>query len=166
MAQFELPYFGVIDTDNPEEYYDVEIDLNGRMVEVDLNFDTKSIDPSRLETVNTFLGKLSTYDAQSRQEIRDNYFLEDNNTLKGFIEFYVEEIDHDELIEALGVTRDDIEQQVPLLEKLQLVRVGFYPQQEGQLATFDYSFGRDFTDELVVVNRNDEGQLRYITWES
>ncbi len=54
-----------------------------------------------------------------------------------------------------------------LLEKLELIRGGIYPQ-ASYFATFDYSIEIDgeACNQLLVVNVNEDGTLSYITWES
>jgi hypothetical protein len=43
MSKFTLTNFGEINPDDLEEYYDTEIIVDGRPVEVDISFDEKSI---------------------------------------------------------------------------------------------------------------------------
>jgi hypothetical protein len=53
-----------------------------------------------------------------------------------------------------------------LLQKLHLVRVGLYPHNEDQYATFDYSIDPEITNHLVVVFTDENGNLDYMTIES
>ena len=43
MAIYSLPGFSEIITDNIEEYYEASMDLNSTEIQVDLNFDSKSM---------------------------------------------------------------------------------------------------------------------------
>ncbi len=46
------------------------------------------------------------------------------------------------------------------------MRIGLYPDSDGQFAIFDYSIGRDLVDYLVVINTDENGMLEYMTMES
>ena len=51
MADYALPYFGNLTTENLEEYYDVDIELNGNKIQIDLNFENKTIDTLIMDDV-------------------------------------------------------------------------------------------------------------------
>jgi hypothetical protein len=51
MAEYTLPYFGQLSTDNIEEYYDVTINLNGNEIQIDLNFESESTDAAKLDKI-------------------------------------------------------------------------------------------------------------------
>ncbi|MTI29652.1 DUF2004 domain-containing protein, partial [Xanthovirga aplysinae] len=62
-------------------------------------------------------------------------------------------------------------QKLELLNKLELKRVGLYPNEEneiGYFGTFDYSIKIDdeYCDQLLVVNTKNSGKFDHITWES
>ncbi|MFT4759013.1 MAG: hypothetical protein ACI9XO_000955 [Paraglaciecola sp.] len=57
------------------------------------------------------------------------------------------------------------------MEKLELIRVGFYPDSEGDVdnfAVFDYSLKIDgeYGNYVLVIMTNEKGQLSHLTWES
>ncbi|MDA3614917.1 hypothetical protein [Polluticaenibacter yanchengensis] len=43
MAEYFLPHFGKLQTDNLEEYYDADIEFNGNEIQIDLNFEKKRL---------------------------------------------------------------------------------------------------------------------------
>jgi hypothetical protein len=47
-----------------------------------------------------------------------------------------------------------------------LVRVGFYPDEDGYFAICDYSFGREITNYVVVITLDKNGELLDMTVES
>lgn len=55
MKEYTLPHFGPLSTENLEEYYDVNIDFKGNEIQVDLNFENKNIELSKLNKVKTSL---------------------------------------------------------------------------------------------------------------
>ena len=55
MAEYTLPHFGNLPTENLEEYYDVDIEFNGNQIQIDLNFETKTIDTLTMDKVKNFI---------------------------------------------------------------------------------------------------------------
>lgn len=166
MANFKLPHFGILDTQSLEEYYDVDIDFNGTAIQLDLNFGTKTIDPKKLETVQHFIDNIRIYDLNNKGYIANDYNNEDGETVKFYLQHHIEELGTEELAALIepGTKSADYEKQ--LLKKLHLVRVGIYPEGEDQFAIFDYSLGREITDQLVVIFTDENGNLDYMTMES
>lgn len=166
MPNFKLPHFGFIDPASLEEYYDVEIPYNNTEVQVDLNFNDKTIDPARLETVKQFIENIRIHDLNNRKHIEADYNDEEGDTVKFYLEHHLEELGKDELAGLIDLNSKSTEHEKQLLKKLQLVRVGLYPDSEGQFATFDYSIGQEITNYLVVIFTDENGNLDYMTMES
>ena len=166
MAQIALPHFGTIDPGNLEEYYDVEVTLSGNAIEIDLNFDGNSIDTGRIEAVKKFLDNIDQYLGKTREYISADFGDEDRDSVKFYLSFHKEEMGETELREALKLTAgtNDLDQQ--LIAKLQPVRIGIYPGSDDYFAIFDYSFGRDFTNYILVVITDENGELIDMTVES
>ena len=161
----KLPPFGIIDATSLDEYYDTAIDFNGRQINVDLNFDNKTIDIKRLEVVKHFIENIRIHDLNNKKHIQ-NDFDEDGETVRPYIQNHLEDLATDELEELIGSNTKTADQPKLLVKKLHLVRVGLYPNSENQFATFDYSLGRTLTDYLVVIVTDENGNLDYITMES
>lgn len=166
MATYKLPHFGQLDPVNLDEYYDVGIDFNGKEIQIDLNFENKTIGIKRLDMVGRFLEKLNEFDEKNKKYMEQDYKDEEGDTVRTYIEHHLQEIDKDELNELVDFDNKLIEPATQLMEKLQLVRVGLYPDAEDQFATFDYSIGEEFTNYLVVINIDAKGKLDYMTMES
>ena len=147
MANFALPHFGYLDPAALEEYYDIDIPFNDSKIQIDLNFENKTIDTTRLETVKHFIENIRIHDLKN----------------KGFIKADYEDEEGDSLIDP-NTRKADHENQ--LLNKLHLLRVGIYPDSTGQFAIFDYSLGQEMTNYLVVINTDENGNLDYMTMES
>ena len=83
-----------------------------------------------------------------------------------YLRFYIEELEDElnNIIDVSGELQIDI---IKLKEKLNLVRVGIYPEAD-YYGTFDYSIDLDGEpcNQLLVINLNEDGSLNYITWES
>ena len=44
MSNFKLPHFGALDTEALEEYYNAKVDFNHSEIQIDLNFESKTIE--------------------------------------------------------------------------------------------------------------------------
>jgi len=167
MTSFELPFFGSLDLHSLEEYYQTIIEFNGTEVELDLNFESRRIDPERLDAVRQFIENLPTLNAMNRTYIEDDFDGNDEDpTVMAYAQFHIEELGEDGLegIVDFNDSTKDPEQQ--LMEKLQLVRVGLYPDSAEQFAIFDYSIGTELTNYLLVLYTDISGNLDYMTMES
>ena len=162
----KLPSFGIIDATSLDEYYDTTIDLNGGQINVDLNFDNKTIDIKRLEIVKHFIENIRIHDLNNKKHIQNDFDGKSGDTVRSYIEDRLEDLATDELEELIGSNTKTSDQPKLLLKQLHLVRVGLYPDSETQFATFDYSLGRTLTDYLVVIVTDENGNLDYITMES
>lgn len=165
MGNFKLPYFGNLDPASLEEYYDSDIDYNGIKIQIDLNFEDKTIDVKRLETAKQFIDNLRIHDLNNKKYIQNDF---DNNgsTVPFYLEHHIEELPTDDLNQLVGAGTKAADQPKHLLKKLHIVRVGLYPDSVEQFAVFDYSIGKDLTDQLVVIFTDENGNLDYITMES
>ena len=166
MANYSLKYFGQIDSTNLEEYYDVNINLNGEEIQIDLNFENKTIDTKQLDAVKNFIEKIADFDKKNKKYIEQDYSNDDCDTVKTYVEHHLEEIDKAELSGLVDFDNKSISPEKQLLNALRLVRVGLYPDSDDQFAIFDYSIGKDLTNYLVVINTDKNGKLDYMTMES
>ncbi|MGF2410835.1 DUF2004 domain-containing protein [Ferruginibacter sp.] len=166
MANFTLPHFGPIDPNDLEEYYEVEISFNSRQIEIDLNFENKTIDPKRLETVQHFIDNIRIFDINNKNYIVNDYNNKNGDAVKFYLQHHLEELGITELAALLPAGSKKPDHEKLLLQKLHLVRVGIYPDNANEFAIFDYSIGRQITDDLVVIFTDENGNLDYMTVES
>lgn len=166
MPAYNLPFFGEIDSTEPEEYYEANIELNGHTIQLDLNFDEdEPIDTNHLDALAKLLTSLAEVDRENQVYIEKD-FNGAGDTVKTYIDHHLENIDEGELKELIDTGNEAISPQDQMLKALRLVRVGFYPGNEQDFAVFDYSINPELTQYLVVIFRNEEGEINYITMES
>lgn len=164
MGKYILPYFGELDTKSIDDYYEAEIELNGRIIGLDLNFEEESTTSKNLDIVKKFINKLSEYDSLNIKSIKEDF--DKGEDVKEYFEFLLEDFGESHfssLIDNSNTLTPIIEQ---LLNKVYLKRVGFYPDNDDQFAVFDYTIGERLTDYLIVVNLNKSGDVDYICKES
>jgi hypothetical protein len=162
----EKPDFTIIDLKELEDYYDWELTFGKRILNLDLNFETESTNKSKLNQIIEFVNRIPEFDKQNRNYIKADFEQEVSMT-SDYLNFYLEELDDDELGEIINLNNQKKSRPSLLMEKLNLIRVGIYPQ-ASYFATFDYSIDIDGepSNQLLVININQNGTLDCITWES
>lgn len=165
MPAYNLPFFGEINSGELEEYYDVTIALNGNPIKLDIRFDEEHIDTHSLNALAALLGNLTNLDSGNKTLIERDYAGE-GDTVKTYIDHHLEDMDADELSGIVDMDNTTVSPQQQMLKAFRLVRVGFYPDDEANFAIFDYSIDPEQTQYLVVISRNKDGQVSYITMES
>ncbi len=166
MANYSLPHFADIDADRLEEGYDVQIDINGREIKIDLNFNNKSIAPTRLDIAKQIIENITAFDKKNKQLIEQDFNDTDCDTVKGYVEHHLVEVGKEKLVNLVNFDDETTSPAIQLMHSLQLVRVGLYPDSKNQFAVFDYTIGRYLTQYLVVINLDENLYFNYITMES
>ena len=166
MATVKLLHFGTLDSKSLEEYYDVDIDVDRHKIEIDLNFNDTIIEVPRLEVANHFIENIRIHDLNNRKHLKADFNNDEEGVVQEYIRHHLEELATDELTRLIGAGAKTPDKPALLFKHLHLVRVGLYPDSETEFATFDYSIGRELTDDLVVVFTDENGNLHYITTES
>ncbi|MGB4774250.1 MAG: DUF2004 domain-containing protein [Daejeonella sp.] len=152
MDIYELPHLGKIVINSLKERYEAKTDFNGQKTTLDLNFKGKSIERQSLDTVKKIINNLADYNSAALTVIRDDYntgdsiYDEDGSrfTVKDYIEDYLGNFDGDSEDNNPAI-------QEAVLSKLQLIRVGFYPENENQFAVFEYTLAVELIDYLIEV---------------
>jgi len=156
--------FGNIDIENLEEYYEGKLQIQDDDVEIDLNFESKSIERSDLEKIKKFISGIETFTKKAFEEISNDYDLgAESETAVFYLQHHIEAFTEDEIMSIFGTK--DIDKQT-FLKNLTLYRVGFYPEDDESYAVFDIQLPEEFTDYLMAVMFNGDGEFSYISMES
>ena len=158
--------FTKIDIEKLEDYYDWTLNYGERKVNLDLNFEAESTNQTELNKIIEFVKKIPEFDIQNQNYIEAD-FRQDVSMTSDYLNFYLDELDESELDGIIGLKKRKKSRNVLLMEQLNLIRVGIYPQ-ASYFATFDYSIDIEGEpcNQLLVLNINQDGTLDYITWES
>lgn len=164
-----LPYFGEINPAQLEEYYHTTAVVKDLTVDLDLNFQNKSISPEAIQAIQNFLNNLARWDELNHVALEQD-FTADGETAD-YIAFYFDELDEAELSALLPAETAPDARAYRLLKELKLIRVGLYPDskyEDGQFATCDYSIYLEGEpcNQLLAVNINEQGKVNHISWES
>ncbi len=162
-----LPYFGQIDLNDLQEDYRTNIKLDGKDLSIDINFKNKTIHQDEINKVHVFLENITKFDKQNMKGIESDF--KDSGETTDYIQFYIDELDEDELSNIIDIKKGNKGKQ--LLSKLKLIRVGLYPDGKYDsecFGVFDYSIDIDGEpcNQLLVINTDEKGNLDHITWES
>ncbi|WP_426473825.1 DUF2004 domain-containing protein [Chryseobacterium balustinum] len=166
MKEYTLPHFGNLATENLEEYYDVSIEFDGDEIEIDLNFENKTIDTIAMDKVKNFIENIEKYNKLNHTYILNDYNDEDGDTVRSYLEYHLKVVEKDALSDLINFDDKTTEPDLQLLKNLKLVRIGLYPNNEDNFAIFDYSIGIEITDYVVVLNTDENGQLDHMAMES
>ena len=101
MATFSLPHFGPLDPDDLEEYYDTTIPFGGNIIQVDLNFENKTIDTKRLATAKHFIDNIRIFDINNKGYITSDYNDANGETVQFYLQHHLEELGTAELAALL-----------------------------------------------------------------
>lgn len=166
MAEYTLPHFGNLATENLEEYYVANIEFDEDEIEIDLNFENKTTDTITMHKVKNFIENIEKYNKLNHTYILNDHNDEDGDTVRSYLEYHLEEVEKEELSGLINFDDKTTKPELQLLKNLKLVRIGLYPDTEDNFAIFDYSIGVEITDHVVVVNTDENGQLYHMTMES
>ena len=163
MKKYKSDFFGEIDLEKDEDYYDVEYKYENRIIELDLNIYLE--EKPRIEQliqIDNIIKNLSSLEKEIRKFIDSDF--EADGISKEYVEFYTDEFEEYELDSLVDKENKEKTIEEQLLSKIYIRRIGFYPN-DNQFAVFDFHVNHEISDQiLVVIIEND---MSYdIRWES
>lgn len=168
MNDIKLPFFDNINLDQVEEYYSIDnIEIGNTKLQIDLNFKNTKIDVTIAYKLKEFLENLNEYRLLARTYVNTDFNNEDGQ-VKEFIHFHLDELG-EVLLNKLQIESDASNKEMLALEKLQLVRLGFYPDAKYNatyFCVFDFKIDNELSDQIIAVKTNENGELDHIAWES
>ncbi len=168
MTDYSLQPFGQINLLALEEGYQAQIEISGKSIRLDINFAKTSIKKEVMNTIKHFIENISEFNKRNKEHIRNSFNDENVTTVKEYVAFHIEELG-DEFLKRLNIDTKSTDKEHQFLEKINLTRVGLYPvgkYEASNFAVFDYTVSEELTDQLIVVNTDDEGNIDYLSWES
>ena len=160
----DISPFGEINPSALDEYYDGEILVFGKSVEIDANFESEEIEENKIKNISSFLNNIEHEAKKAFDEITKDWDLgEESETARFYLDHHINELTTKEVMSIFGKTNVDKDS---YLNSLQLVRIGLYPEDEESFAIFDIQFPEEYTNYLMAVTFNDEGELSYISMDS
>lgn len=163
MSKKDITYFGEIEINSPEETSEGKVSIDNRSIELDLNFYSGVPKHDWIKEYEAYVNNLQQHKVNVEAAIKADY--EDEGDTKEYVDFHLEELDASTIDKVLKGTDTSKSKEERLLSTLKLVRIGFYPGEENY-AVWDYTIGREIADMLVVVNTDNQGTIKYVTWEN
>lgn len=162
---YSTKYFGEIDLDNVEQYYEGVIKLSERPIEVSINIGAaKSLTENSVKAIDSYVDNIVTNEQNIRQTIQSNF--KDQGEAKNYINFLLTDHDEDDLVSLTEDNTEDLGLEEKLLSTLYLLRISFYPEEADKVfAVYDYTIDEDLTNDLLVVIVSKDGKVK-ITIES
>lgn len=161
----ELKYFGKIDLNKTEEHIDIHTSINGNKVAIDLNIMEDQISRPTIEPTRVFLENLNDIEKVARKKVVSDF--QNGTVVKGYINHHLRAFNANEL-KSLGIESTDTSEnnEQKFLDKIHLKRIGIYPEEWDSLAIFDFTINADFTQYLIVLKFNSNGEFVDIYTES
>lgn len=156
--------FGEIDGANLDEYYESEVVVLGKAVEIDANFDSESIADSVLAQLAKSIENIEAMSSQAFAAISADWdLLDESEIAREYLQFHLEQFDEEEIKQIFGT--HEIEKQ-QFLKALSIVRIGFYPEDQEAYVIFDIQFPTEHTNYLMAVIFSADGKISEISMES
>jgi hypothetical protein len=155
-------YFGELRADDGLVSWEGVVHHAGRAIKVELECE-EDIDPAQLDAAARFARDVARFDALAREALA----LDEDEELgvPRYIEHHVDALPDAAVAKIFGCARHAITRD-RFLSKLVLARVWFVPEDDDELAIFDYSIAPELTDYVLAVKFDARGRLATIAVES
>ncbi|WP_432992629.1 DUF2004 domain-containing protein [Dactylosporangium sp. CA-233914] len=135
--------------------------LDGRDVEVGL-WSAGATGPPPLAVVEHFIAGVAGFDRIARAAMLEESHGEES-AMRDYLDHHREDLDPEAMTAAIGTATTDA---ASLLTRMRLVSIGLYPGDPVHRAVFDYTTGREFTDNLIAVRFDAHDAVTGIAMES
>ncbi len=159
-----INYFGDLDSKKLEDFYSTDIEIESHKIEVDLNFDCKSLSNEKAEILNNCLKELPNTIKNSWQWIMNDY--KNGEDVSEYISFHLDDFFEDDPEEILKGTDSNLDNKDRFLQTLRVNRIGIYPDSPENYLVIDWMTDPELSNYILVVNCNEKFELEYITVES
>ncbi|MBD3674081.1 MAG: DUF2004 domain-containing protein [Planctomycetaceae bacterium] len=156
--------FGEIDPHDLDECYDAQIEVNGDPIEIDLNFESKTIEVDILKKVSQSIDAVDVQIQKAFEALSADFDLgEESEAALFYLEHHLEQLSDDEILKIFGST--EITKEL-FLKKIAVSRIGFYPEDEESFVVVDLKLPDQYTNYIMAVTFDAEGELSFISMES
>lgn len=153
------------DPEKGETVWETTIECASRAVRVDLWFDGATMNASALASVARFAVDAASFDQLARLAMREEWDQRDSD-VRDYLAHHLDDLGPDERRAALGTEDGRSIGLDAFLSRMHLIRIGLYPGTPGRCAVFDYTTGKELTDNLIAVKFGDRGKVTEIAMES
>jgi Protein of unknown function (DUF2004) len=166
MTQTTHPLLGPIDPSKPGQW-GAEVSFAGRTVTIDLTIEEPDLPPSSLEGLPQSLADVEALDRAARAALLSDAKSQDPDAAAViYLTHHHTELSSETYLRLFGVQMPNLAAPAPLLERMKLVRIGLYPEDEDRRILLDYSIDPDMTHYLLCVAFDVAGQVSAVDLES
>jgi len=166
MRIFTLPVIGSFELQpDVDAVFEAALDLRGRRISLDINVH-RAVTQRLLDGVARFVGNLADFDQSARDFLRHDFEQNNESSVRLYMEHHLETLAPDDLMASLGVANSQAIDANLFLSKMNLCRVGLYPDNQIECALFDYTVGERPTQYVIVVRFDSEGVILGAEMES
>jgi hypothetical protein len=155
-------YFGELRADDGLVSWEGVVHHAGRAIKVDFECE-EDIDAAQLDAAARFAREVPRFDALARDALELDE--DEEQGVPRYMEHQVDTLPDAAIAKIFGCARHAISRE-RFLEKLVLARVWFVPEDDDELAIFDYSIAPELTDEVLAVKFDARGRFATIAVES
>ena len=164
---FKTKKFGTVEIDENNGFYDrINISMAHQgVVNCGLNVcESITKDPAHAEKASKLVDSLDELDRKAREAVKKDYDGNNNGTVGYYLRFHLNELDS-EFWEATfpGVAEID---ELFVLSHLKLNSVGLHTEDGAVHVNLDYVINFDFSDELIAVYFDEDGEIIAVSHES
>ena len=160
----EIVPFGKLDNSNLDEYYEGSIQIFGETVEIDLNFESESINNSMQTSISDLITNIEIMAKKAFEAISSDYDLDDDSeTARFYLQHHLDQFNAEDTSKIFGSS--DIDKNA-YMSSLKLLRIGLYPEDEEENLIFDIQFPEEYTNYLMAVTFDNAGELSCISMDS
>jgi hypothetical protein len=152
MTKYLTKHFGEIDLDSLEEWYDSEIEINGKIVEISIAISAalSGVDESSLQAIDNYIDNLNINEISIRYIIEKDFHK--GGEVADYIEQQIKHQDKEKITNLIFNIDKKITKKEKLLSILDLLWIRFYPERDDTMfAVFDYTICEELTDDLIAV---------------
>ncbi|HUH73150.1 MAG TPA: DUF2004 domain-containing protein [Chitinophagales bacterium] len=158
MNQQKLSFFGDIDLDQVKSEYISNLKFEESNIALNLNiFENDTVTPEIIEKADVFLKAIEDTIRRVYKYLLDDY--ESEGETYGYIQHHIDNLEPEEIINILGKHTPDVDQNDDLVGKLKLNRIAVFPEDDDEFAVFDFTIGRDYTDYVMAIYTDRDGNL-------
>jgi len=160
------PVLGTIDASAPGDWQGT-LRFAERDVDVELSIERGAVPEETVTALLARLEKLDELDAVARAALASNASGDDEDAATlVYVDHHRDELPDSDLEALFGSADRDRVDVSRVLSKLELVRIGLYPEDADYHFLLDYSLGREISDYVLCAVFDSAGKLHEIELES
>jgi len=160
MPLYSTKYFGDIDLNNANEFYEADLKLRGQHFEAVINIiGTKPINKESIQSIERYLDDLHDHEAEIKQLLREDFKKE--GVVYEYIDLQVENLNKANISKLIEGIKLKLNKKEKLFSVVHLLTINFYPDEDDPMfAMHDFTINKDLTDDLLAVKLYKDNTVR------